>query len=110
MLKFSLNCDNNYSYDCYDDNVFLGKCIFTIESRFVYINSLYVSSYDNLIAEGLIRSCLNFAAGRLAYISVFNSADYKNVALALGYSIDNNGLLSGEIPELLKGNCGKKDR
>ena len=119
MLKF-VPVDNErltkpYSADCsvcgyigYDlsDNSKCGECAFRLNGYSMDI--LYVEAYDNdaETLEGLIRSALNYGGNRNVYIANYMAADGNDVAVMLGFK-DENGVLSGDIPTLLKGSCCK---
>lgn len=81
-----------------------GKCVFHNHGYEMDIDS--VEAEDDEIAEGLIRSALNYCANRGTYIAHYLAPDFGRVAEMLGFA-DDNGKLSGEIPELLKGSCCK---
>lgn len=86
-----------------DDRV-CGKCIFHNNGYEMDIDS--VEAEDDEIAEGLIRSALNYCANRGTYIAHYLAADFGHIAEMLGFAAEG-GAPTGEIPELLKGSCCK---
>ncbi|MBQ7549277.1 MAG: hypothetical protein IJT03_06190 [Clostridia bacterium] len=81
-----------------------GKCIFHNNGYEMDIDS--VEAEDDEIAEGLIRSALNYCANRGTYIAHYLAPGFGRVAEMLGFA-DDDGTPSGEIPELLRGSCCK---
>lgn len=79
----------------------IGTISFEINGFDMTIKSL--SADDDIIAEGLIRSALNYGANRGAYIAKVGNGIYENVFRRLGFKGDN--ILSAEIPEALTGCC-----
>lgn len=57
-----------------------------------------------VIAEGLLRAALNFAAGRSAYTVCCRRAELFDFLLGLGFRREGSAVC-GEIPELLVGSC-----
>jgi hypothetical protein len=119
MIKFvpknNIDLDEPYCADSsalgyigYDlaDSSECGRCVFHLNDYSMNVD--FVTADDDEIAEGLIRSALNYCANRGAYIAYYLAEQNKNVAAALGFS-ENNGKLNGEIPELLKGSCCKNN-
>ena len=84
-----------------------GKCIAELNGYSMKIISLY-SDCDNETVEGFIRSSLNYGANRNAYIAYYLADDGKDVAKLLGFTENSDGVLFGEIPELLAGSCCKE--
>lgn len=109
LIKFSVKIidENSFRYECYNCTEFLGSCSFNIAGYIVSIDSVCVINGDSLIAEGLIRSSLKYASDRMSYICHFKSENFRDTAYSLGFVSDENDCLTGEIPELLKGNCCK---
>ena len=63
---------------------------------------------DKLMVEGLIRAALTYAGNRNAYIASCTAQEYDGVLTMLGFEKEN-GVFTGEIPELLQGSCCKSD-
>ena len=86
------------------ENTQCGECSFSYsgyEMRFISIDTL-----DDIIAEGLMRSAMNYCATRGMYISAIEPGMLSPAARRLGFS-DNN--LTVEIPEALSSSeckCG----
>ena len=90
----------------FDGDKRIGDCRITVDGYKCILSGLNVNSDDVLTVEGLIRSALNYAANRGAYIAESECISFKNTFEYLGFkSVD--GKYSGEIPELLKGSCCK---
>lgn len=83
-----------------------GSCKVSVNSYECVLSDITAVGNDGLLAEGLIRSALNFAANRGAYIAKCSQSEFDGVLKALGFSLEG-GEYSGEIPELLKGSCCK---
>ncbi len=101
--------DNSvFGYIGYDlsDNSKCGECAFRLNGYSMEI--IYIQAVDNdaETIEGLIRSALNYGGNRNVYIAYYKAADGISVADMLGFE-DDNGVLSGDIPTLLKGSCCK---
>jgi hypothetical protein len=84
----------------------LGSCFVRIEAYKCFLSGITADENDALLVEGLIRSALNYAANRGAYIATCLDDSIKNVLEYLGFE-NKDGEYRGEIPELLKGNCCK---
>lgn len=98
--------DNYIAYTAFEGGEEVGNCVCFYEDTFVKIIFLDFSDSKPYIGEGLIKSALNFAAGKGAYIAVC-SADVKgNHPLPFGFNF-TNGEYTGEIPEILMGKCHK---
>lgn len=87
-----------------------GKCVFKLNGYtmdLIYVEAL---NSDAETAEGLIRSALNYGANRGVYIAYYRADSFIETARLLGFENDSNSVLSGEIPELLKGSCCKGNK
>lgn len=69
-----------------------------------------LSQGDSETVEGFIRSSLNYGANRGAYIAYYKTDKGIDVAKLLGFCKGKDGILTGEIPELLAGHCCKNNR
>lgn len=109
-LFSEINLESNKQYGAYvateNDNVF-GKCLVMIDENKCYVSNISVNTNDSLNTEGLIRSALNFAANRGAYIAVCNENEQHILLEKLGFK-NNNGIFEGEIPVLLQGSCSNQ--
>ena len=105
MLEFKPACvgNNIYLYSAFGNGEKTGECRFSIDG--MYMDFLSVEASDPLIAEGLIRSSLNFGANRNAYIARVNPENINSQPfIALRFS-EKNGLMTAEIPFALQGSC-----
>ncbi len=101
--------DNNRAlgYIAYDDNgVECGFSAFYLNGYTVEIIEVSVDDKDPETQEGLIRSALNYAANRNAYIAYYSADEGVDVAKLLGFELKEDRL-TGEIPFLLTGHCCK---
>lgn len=93
-----------YDYDA--DGAECGKCVFRLNGYTMDVCFVEALDSDAETEEGLIRSALNYGANRGVYIAFYKAEAALDVARVLGFK-EENGVLSGEIPVLLKGNCCK---
>lgn len=93
-------------YDLSDNSKLCGKCAFRLKGYSMEI--IFVNALDNdpETIEGLIRSALNFGGNRNVYIAEYKAEAGIQVAEMLGFE-EENGILTGDIPTLLKGSCCK---
>ncbi len=107
MIYFKPDSDENLTcINAFDGETVIGSCSVSVNGYECTLSGLTVSSDDSLLVEGLIRSALNYAANRGAYIANCSQSGFDPVLKLLGFEF-NNGVYSGEIPELLKGSCCK---
>ena len=92
-------------YDLRNNSV-CGECVFRLKGYSMEI--LFVEAHDDdaETIEGLIRSALNYGGNRNVYIAEFKAETGIAVAEMLGFECEK-GVLSGDIPTLLKGSCCK---
>lgn len=98
---------NGYiGYDLSDNSKLCGRCVFRLNGYSMEI--IFVEALDNdaETIEGLIRSALNFGGNRSVYIARYKAEAGIQVAEMLGFE-NENGILTGDIPSLLKGSCCK---
>lgn len=98
---------NGYiGYDLSDNSKLCGRCVFRLNGYSMEI--IFVEALDNdaETIEGLIRSALNFGGNRSVYIAQYKAEAGIQVAEMLGFE-NENGILTGDIPSLLKGSCCK---
>ncbi len=95
------------AYKAYENGEYAGKCLVTIDGGKCFISDISTVMPDGLLVEGLIRSALNFAANRNAYMAYSSQQEYKNVFTLLGFQL-SGGVYEGDIPTLLLGSCCKK--
>lgn len=89
-----------------DDNSRFGECVFRLNGYSMDILFVEALDDDAETIEGLIRSALNYGGNRNVYIANYKADNGKSVADVLGFE-DENGVLTGDIPSLLKGSCCK---
>ena len=89
------------SMKAFDGENEVGFCTFEINGYKMFLTSLTAS--DDIIAEGLIRSALNYGANRGAYIAQVNGGLFENVFRRLSFKGEE--LLSADIPEVLTSGC-----
>lgn len=110
-LEEKYSSDSSYcgyvGYDLSADGGECGLCVFRPDGYTVDVLDLKVLNEDAETAEGFIRSALNYAANRGAYIAYYKAPQWIQTAELLGFKKDKNDVLCGEIPELLKGSCCK---
>ena len=83
-----------------------GECIFSLGGTYVEILSIKTRDSDRLVAEGLVRSALNFAANRSAYMARTDIGKVeKEPFITLGFE-EKNGFYESDIPSALTGSCG----
>lgn len=93
--------------DMTDNNKECGFSVFRLNGYTMEIIDI-LSDCDEETVEGFIRSSLNYGANRGAYIAYYKAKKGIEVARLLGFKEDSDGILQGEIPELLSGHCCKK--
>ncbi len=94
------------AYTAFEGGEETGCCLCSIDKTVVRIILLQFSDTKPYIGEGLIKSALNFAAGKGAYMAVCSQDVKENHTLPYGFSL-SNGEYTGEIPEILMGKCHK---
>ncbi len=101
----SKNDDGIFSYVALEDGkTEVGMCFSRLEGYNMNIISVKANDSDSFIIEGLIRSALNFGANRGAYIAKITDNSVSTIAETLGFK-NIDGILTGEIPDLLTGHC-----
>lgn len=93
-------------YTAFESGKETGYCVCNIEDTVVRMILLQFSDDTPHIGKGLIKSVLNFAAGKGAYIAVCSNEVKKNHVLPFGFTPSEDGY-TGEIPEILMGKCHK---
>lgn len=88
-----------FSYTAYDNEQEAGFCKCRLKDDTLILESAEFLSEE--IFEGLVRSSLNYGANRGAYIAIASPGYCDNVLKRLGFSQNDRGEYSGEIPELL---------
>ena len=84
----------------------IGECIFSLGGTYAEILSIKTRNSDRLVAEGLVRSALNFAANRSAYMARADIGKVeKEPFITLGFE-EKNGFYESDIPSALTGSCG----
>ena len=100
MIKFTLTGQegNEYVYSAFGDNdEERGRCRFEINGFDLKITE--ICALDELEAEGLLRSSMNFAAGRGAYDCVYDCAEFCDMARRIGF--EEKETLRADIPDVL---------
>lgn len=83
-----------------------GECAFRLNGYTMEILYVEADNEDAETIEGLIRSALNYGGNRNVYIAYYKADTATDVAVMLGFETEN-GVLTGDIPTLLKGSCCK---
>ncbi|MGN0545161.1 MAG: hypothetical protein ACI4I0_06330 [Acutalibacteraceae bacterium] len=97
--------DDTHGYRAFENGEIIGESIFRINSAWVDILSVKAANDDLLVAEGLIRSSLNFAANRGVYMARANAGSAVSQPFeTLGFSKDGDDYIS-DIPSALTGSC-----
>ena len=93
--------DKTHGYRAEENGENIGECIFSLGGTYAEILSVKTRG-----GEGLVRSALNFAANRSAYMA---RADVGRVEkepfITLGFE-EKNGFYESDIPSALTGSCG----
>ena len=98
---------NGYiGYDLSDNNKKCGKAVFRLNGYSMDILFVEAVDDDPKTIEGLIRSSLNYGGNRNVYMANYIAENGIDVAVMLGFEI-NNGIYAGDIPSLLQGSCCK---
>ena len=87
---------------------FFGKILVEINAYRCEIIAIETNG-DEIMIEGLIRAALTYAGNRNAYIASCTAQEYDGVLTMLGFEKEN-GVYTGEIPELLQGTCCKTNK
>lgn len=101
------NCFGYVGYDMAAGDSECGKCVFRLNGYTMDVCYVEALNDDAETEEGLIRSALNYGANRNVYIAYYKAEAAVSVAKLLGFEENENGILSGDIPSLLKGSCCK---
>ena len=105
----NINFDSN-TFGAYigfdEDGSYVGKSLVCINGYNCNIIALNCDYTDKLLVEGFLRASLNFCANRNAYMAHCEISEISEILEYLGFE-KNNGVYSGDIPTLLKGNCCK---
>ncbi|MBP9988469.1 MAG: hypothetical protein KBT46_03130 [Ruminococcus sp.] len=96
-------------FDLSENNTECGRSIARLDKYTMEILSVETNA-DAETVEGFIRSTLNYGANRNAYIAYYKAENGVDVAKTLGFEINSDGILEGEIPFLLQGSCCKDKR
>lgn len=87
-----------------NDDVDYGFCLFDYEQLTVTVLALEYSDEHNFLPECLVKSALNYAANRGAYIAQSSNMKIKKELLDLGFKQEGD-LLTAEIPKVMEGKC-----
>lgn len=89
------------TFKAFDSETELGSCRFTLSGYDMLFTA--VSCEDDIMAEGLARAAMNYAANRNAYIAKIGKDIVCPAFLRLGFEGDE--ILSAEIPQALSSGC-----
>lgn len=105
LRKVTLS-ENSCVYTAFESGEEVGCCACNIENTLSEIVLLEYDDKKQYIGEGLVKSALNFAAGKGAYIALCSENVRQNHVLPFGFTPSDRGY-TGEIPEILMGKCHK---
>lgn len=94
------------SYTAFENGEKIGKCRCCVKGTFARITFLDFSVTMPYVGEGLIKSVLNCAAAKGAYIAKCGADVKGTCTLPFGFNF-TEGEYTGEIPEILMGKCCK---
>lgn len=80
----------------------LGHCLLQMTQRGVEILSIKCDVPDYSLIDWLMRSAMNYAANRGAYLAYCSLAEYEETLLSLSFE-KKDGCYIGEVPEIFKG-------
>jgi hypothetical protein len=92
--------ENAAAYEAQLDNVKCGRCEFTYRDLQMYVT--HIDSSDDIITEGLLRSAMNYCAGRGVYTCTIEPGMLSPAARRLGFSQED---FTVDIPEALTSTC-----
>ena len=92
--------DGIVTYTAVEDGIVSGNCSVKISG--IYAILLSVECEDVLLQEGLLRSALNFAANRGAFVADIPADKLCPGAERLGFTANKT---EREIPDVLTGSC-----
>lgn len=102
MIRFvPFENENSFGMSAVENEKDVGSCTFSIDGYFMSFISVDCS--DDIIAEGLARAAMNYAANRNAYIAKIKKTLASPAFFRLGFSGTDE--LSVEIPEALTTGC-----
>ncbi|MEG1614207.1 MAG: hypothetical protein RR343_01830 [Oscillospiraceae bacterium] len=91
------------AFNSSDDKIY-GYCFFDFSGLTATIISLECSDEYHFLPECLIKSALNYAANRGAFIAECNNINLEKELINLGFTFDGEKY-SSEIPKLMAGSC-----
>lgn len=80
----------------------LGECFVQMTEQGVEILSISCEAEDPSLIDWLMRSAMNYAANRGAYLAYCRLPEYEQTLLALSFE-KKDGYYVGEVPEIFKG-------
>lgn len=117
MISFVPDLNNAYAKAAYGKNAVAylvpgceehTRCVFAVDGLQTELFEIGDGDTAPVIAEGLIRSALNYAAGRGAFTALVNPAKLcaqtVDVLQKLGFEAEN-GVLTADIPFVLTCGC-----
>lgn len=89
----------------------LGQCLLQMTERGVDILSINCDVEDDSLIDWLMRSAMNYAANRGAYLAYCSLPQYEETLLSLSFE-KKDGYYVGEVPEIFKGckHCAAADK
>lgn len=106
MLEFKPTSGEEIYYTAYENGDALGTCEVKVQEQYAYITELKFDKSKPYIMEGLVKSALNAAAKKSAYIAVCSKEIAGDFTLPYGFKREGDNF-NGEIPEILMGRCHK---
>ena len=100
--------DKTHGYRAEENGENIGECIFSLGGTYAEILNVKTRDGDRLVAEGLVRSALNFlfhgtGGGRDGVPAT--AGVEKEPFVTLGFE-EKNGFYESDIPSALTGSCG----
>lgn len=85
-----------------DGHSILGGCLLQMTEHGVDILSITCAEGDSSLIDWLMRSAMNYAANRGAYLAFCNLSQYEDILLSLSFE-KKDSYYVGEVPEIFKG-------
>jgi len=96
----------DFAYIGYDGDEAIGGCTAVINGSCVTVTKMVFDEDKLEFGEGLIRSALNYAANRNAYMARCECENTESILKLMGFEKNKDGIYEGDIPTLLGGSCG----
>lgn len=108
MITFQHTTDTENAnvtvFEAVEDGKLLGKCLLKRSDNTAEIFALSHLENHSYIVEGLVKSALNFASFKGAYIGIFSARGYDKALIEMGFEFVN-GVYKNDIPTILMGKC-----